>query len=172
MNLFRRLHVENEQKTLPHSRSRLVFADNLFEAMSVAPDGFAVTSVEVQVGTAVDPRRLIRPVRAPGVHRRDLSLAGGGASLATPTTDERSESWNGYQRTGSGYSSALPSSPCTCLATVGMAATAVIVKMMRERMGLPQEANREDHLAIITSGIIVGAIGATPLRRMPLRACG
>ena len=67
MNLFR-LHVEKEQGAQPHSQTWLVVANSLFEAMSVLPDGFEVKSIEVRVGTAVDPRRVIRPVGAPVVH--------------------------------------------------------------------------------------------------------
>jgi hypothetical protein len=38
MNLFR-LHAEKEQGALLHSRTWLVVANSLFEAMSVLPDG-------------------------------------------------------------------------------------------------------------------------------------
>lgn len=67
MKLFH-LHVEKEQEGMPRSRTWLVVADSLFEAMSVVPDGFAVKAVEVQVGTAVDPRRVIRSIAAPVMH--------------------------------------------------------------------------------------------------------
>lgn len=67
MNLFH-LHVEKEQGVMPRPQTWLVVADSLFEAMSVVPDGVAVKAVEVQVGAAVDPRRVIRPVAAPLTH--------------------------------------------------------------------------------------------------------
>ncbi len=59
MNLFH-LHVEKEQGATSRSRTWLVVADSLFEAMSVIPEGFSVKAVEVQVGNAVDPRRFIK----------------------------------------------------------------------------------------------------------------
>ena len=67
MNLFH-LHVEKEQGTMPRPQTWLVVADSLFDAMSVVPDDIAVRAVEVQVGAAVDPRRVIRRVAALVVH--------------------------------------------------------------------------------------------------------
>lgn len=67
MNLFH-LHVEQEQGVVSNSRTWLVVADSLFEAISVVPDGFAVKAVEVQVGTAVDPPRAIRSADVPVTH--------------------------------------------------------------------------------------------------------
>jgi hypothetical protein len=67
MNLFL-LHVEKEQGARSRSRTWLVVADSLFEAMSVVPEGVSVTAVEVQVGVAVDPPRVIKSSPAPVVH--------------------------------------------------------------------------------------------------------
>lgn len=67
MNLFH-LHVQKEQGAVPHSSMWRVVADNMFEAMSVVPDGFAVKAVWVQLGTAVDPSRVIRSIAAPVMH--------------------------------------------------------------------------------------------------------
>lgn len=65
MNLFH-LHVEKEARS--RSRTWLVVADSLFEAMTVVPEGFSVTAVEVQVGIAVDPPPVIKSSPAPVVH--------------------------------------------------------------------------------------------------------
>lgn len=67
MNLFH-LRVEKEQGATSSSRTWLVVADSLFEAISVVPDGFSVKVVEVQVGAAVDPRRVIKSIGVPVVH--------------------------------------------------------------------------------------------------------
>ena len=67
MNLFH-LHVEKEHEAASRSRTLLVIADSLFEAISVVPEGFCVKAGEVQVATAVDPRRVIEPVGAPFIH--------------------------------------------------------------------------------------------------------
>jgi hypothetical protein len=67
MNLFH-LHVEGEQGATSRSRTWLVIADSLFEAISVVPDGFSVKAVEVQVGGAVDPRRVIKSIGVPVVY--------------------------------------------------------------------------------------------------------
>lgn len=60
MTLFH-LHVEAEHGSIPRSRTWIVLAGSLFEALSLVPDGVSVKSVEVQRGTVVDPRRLIKP---------------------------------------------------------------------------------------------------------------
>jgi hypothetical protein len=67
MNLFH-LHVEKEPGATSRTRTWLVIADSLFEAISVVPEGFSVKAVEVQVGTAVDPRRVIKSTGASIVH--------------------------------------------------------------------------------------------------------
>ena len=67
MNLFH-LHVEKKQGARSRSRTWLVVADSLFEAMTVVPEGFSVKAVEVQVGAAVDPPRVIKSIPAPVVH--------------------------------------------------------------------------------------------------------
>lgn len=67
MNVFH-LHVEKEQGATSRSRTWLVIADSLFEAISIVPEGFSVRAVEVQVGTAVVPRRVIKSRCLPVVH--------------------------------------------------------------------------------------------------------
>lgn len=67
MNLYH-LHVESELGAWSNSRTWLVFADSLFEAICVVPDGFAVTAIEVQMGNAVDLRRVIKAMNGPVVH--------------------------------------------------------------------------------------------------------
>ena len=59
MTLFH-LHVEAEPGTIPRARTWIVAAGSLFEALSIVPEGISVKSVEVQAGTAVDPRRVIK----------------------------------------------------------------------------------------------------------------
>jgi hypothetical protein len=67
MNLFH-LHVEKEQGARSRSRTWLVVADSLFEAISIVPEGFSVKAVEVQLGAAVDPPRVIKSTPTPVVH--------------------------------------------------------------------------------------------------------
>lgn len=62
------LRVESEQGARSSSRTWLVLADSLFEAISVVPDGFSVTAIDVQTGTVVDPRRAIKAISEPVVH--------------------------------------------------------------------------------------------------------
>lgn len=67
MNLYC-LHVEIEPGVKSKSRTLFVLADSLFGAISALPDGFFVKAVEVQVGNAVEPRRVIKAVSGPVVH--------------------------------------------------------------------------------------------------------
>ena len=67
MNLFQ-LRIEREWGTTLRSRTWLIVADSLIEAISVVPEGFSVKSVEVRVSTAVHPQRLIKSTGAPVVH--------------------------------------------------------------------------------------------------------
>jgi hypothetical protein len=67
MNLFQ-LRVETDQATTLRSRTWLVIADSMLEAISVVPEGFSVKSVEVRVGTALHPHRLIKSTGTPVVH--------------------------------------------------------------------------------------------------------
>jgi hypothetical protein len=67
MNLFQ-LRIEREWGTTLRSRTWLIVADSLIEAISVVPEGFSVKSVEVRVSTAVHPHRLIKSTGAPVVH--------------------------------------------------------------------------------------------------------
>jgi hypothetical protein len=67
MNLFH-LHVEKEQGARSRSRTWLVVADSLLEAMSVVPEGFSVKAVEVQVGAAANLPLAIKWIDAPIIH--------------------------------------------------------------------------------------------------------
>jgi hypothetical protein len=67
MNLYY-LHVEIEPGVKSKSRTLFVLADSLFGAISALPDGFFVKAVEVQVGNAVEPRRVIKAVSGTVVH--------------------------------------------------------------------------------------------------------
>lgn len=58
MNLFR-VEVEKEQGETDSARTWLVAAHSLFEAISLVPDSYTVKSVEVQLGAASGPGRVM-----------------------------------------------------------------------------------------------------------------
>lgn len=65
MNLFH-LRAEKEREA---PTTWLVIADSLLEAMSLVPEGFSVTAVEVQVSVVAGPGRVIGWMGdAPTVH--------------------------------------------------------------------------------------------------------
>ncbi len=67
MNLFH-LDAEIEQGATCGRWTWLVVADSLFEAMSFVPEGFSVKAIEVQVGTARGPLRVVASSGAPTIH--------------------------------------------------------------------------------------------------------
>lgn len=67
MNLFR-LHAEIEQGATCGHRTWLVIAGSLFEAMSFVPEEFSVKAIEVQVGAARGPLRVVASSGAPIIH--------------------------------------------------------------------------------------------------------
>jgi len=72
MNLFR-VVAEREQEEAAGARTWLVVAGSLFEAMSLIPDSYTAKVVEVRVGAASGPGRVIDwmgpPSRGPGQAR-------------------------------------------------------------------------------------------------------
>lgn len=67
MNLYY-LHVESEPGVRSSLRTWLVLADSVSGAISAVPDDFSVKAIEVQVGNAVDPRRVIEAMSGPLSH--------------------------------------------------------------------------------------------------------
>lgn len=58
MQLFH-LHTVNEEHKASGTRTWLIIAGNLFEAMSLIPDGYTATVAEVQAGAVLGPGRVI-----------------------------------------------------------------------------------------------------------------
>jgi len=67
MNLYY-LRVEIGPGVKSKSQTLFVLADSLLGAISAVPDGFSVKAIEVQVGNAGEPRRVIKAISGPGVH--------------------------------------------------------------------------------------------------------
>lgn len=67
MNLYY-LHVESEPGVRSSARTWLVFADSLFGAIASVPNECSVKAIEVQVGSAIDPRCVIETMSGPLSH--------------------------------------------------------------------------------------------------------
>ena len=67
MNFFH-VQAEKDQEVTYGSRTWLVIADSLFEAMSLIPDGFSVKAVKVRIGAVAGPGRVIGWIGAPTMH--------------------------------------------------------------------------------------------------------
>lgn len=67
MNLFH-LHAEKEQGETRSPRTWFVIAGNLYEAMSLIPEDFAVKAVKVQPRAVVGPGRVIGSMGASIIH--------------------------------------------------------------------------------------------------------
>lgn len=85
MNRFR-IRAEKGQQ----GRTWLVVAGNLFEAISLIPEDFAVRAVEVKVDAIAGPSRTIGWMDDQTVQRQaDRRLSADAASLAAMTIGER-----------------------------------------------------------------------------------
>lgn len=94
MNLFR-LRSEKEHGEVRSLRTWLVIAANLYEAISLVPENFAVKTAMVEPGAVAGPARVIGPMGAPiitlqprGADRRPNA---GGAYPAASSPYERAE---------------------------------------------------------------------------------
>ena len=65
MNVFR-LHAEKEQGAMRVAGTWLVVADNLFDAISLVPEGLCVKAVEIEAAPVAGPGRVIG--RLPTLH--------------------------------------------------------------------------------------------------------
>ncbi len=92
MNFFH-VHAEKEPGEARARRTWFVIAGSLLEAMSLIPEDFSVTAVEVQMGTVAGPGRVIGSMGAATVHQgRGVSLVDRGPEallLRSCTTNER-----------------------------------------------------------------------------------
>ncbi len=104
MNLFN-VHAEKAQEKELGPRIWFVIAGNVFDAISLVPDGFSVKAVDVHPAAVQGPDRVIGwmgestiPFRAsPAESRSDADRQ----SLAVCAAHERTKPWNGCQQTGS-----------------------------------------------------------------------
>lgn len=97
MNVFH-IEAEREQDETAGVRTWLVVAGNLFEAMSLVPDGYTVKSVEVQLDAVPGPGRVIGWMGPPPSACRPTQ--NGHGSLVCPTNRHGAHRAHEHRATG------------------------------------------------------------------------